>query len=292
MNTRIAPSPTGYMHIGTARTAYFNWLAAKASNGKFILRIDDTDTDRSKQQYVDSILNTMHWLSLDFDDIYYQSARLDRYKFLANDLIAKNLARVHDGCTKLSLNRNFPYSWQDEIAGSIFISNDDFANANDMILVRSNGIATYNFASVIDDMDFGIDCIIRGTDHITNTSKQVILWHILGYPLPKFYHIRLIAFKGKLLSKREQTSDIATYKNLGYDVDAMLNFLARMSWSPTKDDKSTTILSKDDMIRMFWTEGNMRNSQVNLDLSKLESYDRKYKAKKGIFRTKQSLLEI
>jgi len=175
MNTRIAPSPTGDMHIGTARTAYFNWLVARSTGGKFILRIDDTDQARNRQECTDDILRIMDWLSLDYDEIHYQSNRLDLYRNAAEDMISRDLA-IRDGTAIRLDTRNIPKEcgWKDEIAGQINLSVRDWEHLDSMVLMKSNGFPTYNFCSIIDDLDMEIEYVIRGSDHTSNTSKQIV----------------------------------------------------------------------------------------------------------------------
>ncbi len=283
-NTRIAPSPTGDMHIGTARTAYFNWLAARASGGEFILRIDDTDAARSKQEYVAVIKETMNWLALDCDREVFQSSR----KLVYNNFIIKILKyiKIEGAAVLLDLRDavDLPKSWEDSIAGTIPITQNDLDGMQFMPLMKSDGMPTYNWASVVDDADLGINYIIRGSDHITNTAKQVVLWHLMGLPTPKFSHIGLIGLQGKPLSKREGAASMLYYREKGYDADAMLNFLARLGWGPKVDDRTTKTLPRERMLEIFLDQGNLRSSLANLDFDKLESYDRKYKAQKKIWR--------
>ena len=301
-NTRIAPSPTGDMHIGTARTAYFNWLAARASGGQFYLRIDDTDLKRNDPRYNVVILETMNWLGLDFDELFYQSDRFDRYSTAAKEFIDKGLAVVKDGATILTLDQlysgfeeskwvNFPAQWEDVTKGKVNITKNDIENTDGMVLIKSDGSPAYNWCSVIDDIDKDINLVIRGADHITNTSRQVLLYHCLGKTPPKYAHVGLIGVKGKPLSKRDGASSMLHYRNAGYDPDAMLNFLARLGWGPTVDDKSVAITDKPRMLELFLEGGKMRNSFAGFDLSKLESFDRKYKARKGVWRTGEKLLK-
>lgn len=301
-NTRIAPSPTGDMHIGTARTAYFNWLAARASGGRFVLRIDDTDQKRSDPAFTKVILDTMDWLGLDHDALVYQSDRFPAYKSAANALVKDGWAKEHEGAIVFTLEPRrkegyiFPPSWKDEIKGDVRITEDDKDNMDGMVLIKSDGSPAYNFCSVVDDMLLGINYVIRGVDHITNTAKQVILWEalngcsILTTPLPKFAHLGLICVSGKPMSKRDGAASMLHYRNAGYDPDAMLNFLGRLGWGPTVDDKTAVILDKARMLELFLSGGKMRNASAGFDLSKLESFDRKYKAKKGIWRTGKKLL--
>jgi glutamyl/glutaminyl-tRNA synthetase len=308
-NTRIAPSPTGDMHIGTARTAYFNWLAARSTGGKFILRIDDTDTERSKPEYTDIILKTMDWLGLDYDPPYTipsapflrQSEKFDAYQLHAKNMLKNDFAYEYNGSIMLKLGdrKNLPDFWYDEIAGEIPITKHDRDITDGICLIRANGTATYNFASVIDDMNHDINYIIRGVDHTSNTSKQVIIWHILSEmyqtiswrsDFPKFAHIGLIHHNKTKLSKRDGAASMLYYREKGYDPDAMLNFLARLGWGPKTDDKTTAMLPRERMLELFMTGGNLKNSTANMDLAKLEAYDRKYKAKKGIWRNKDRLV--
>lgn len=278
-NTRIAPSPTGDMHIGTARTAYFNWLAARSTGGKFLLRIDDTDKERSNEVYTDLIKTFMDWLGLDYDSCYKQSDRILSYREALDVIPHKTL---ENGAVALDLQSfdGLPTSWTDEISGEIKITQQDLDQTKNMILFKADGLPTYNFASVIDDIDGGINYIIRGTDHITNTAKQAILFRLFNADLPKFAHVGLINKDGKPLSKRDGGSSLIYYKNSCYDPDAMLNFMARMGWGPTVDDKTTSLLPREKMLELFFKGGSMRNQAANLDLAKLQSFDRKYKGRK------------
>ena len=292
LTTRIAPSPTGDMHIGTARTAYFNWLAARATGGTFILRIDDTDLERSDPRFTEVILETMDWLGLNYDKLVYQSQRFDRYKEVARQLIHKGQAEVHDGAiiffpgyfinNGVDAKTNKPESnWTDEIAGKVVISLDDQARIyQGMVIIKSDGSPTYHFASVVDDIDFGVNYIIRGKDHTTNTAKHIAIYNSLEAPVPKFAHIGLINKDGSKLSKRDGAASMLWYKNQGYDPDAVLNFMVRLGWGPTVDDKTTAILPREKMVEIFLEGGHMKNSDANMDLIKLDSFDRKYKGRK------------
>lgn len=289
--TRIAPSPTGDMHLGTARTAYFNWLAAKASGGKFILRIDDTDESRDREECVDVIYKSMEWLGLSHDNTFRQSQCFDRYKHLANELVKNGHAVVDGrGCTILDYTYSFKCSdglgdvpltaksWNDECVGEIAF---DPRTINGLTIMRSNGVPTYNFASVIDDRDSEVNFIIRGSDHISNTSKQVMIWDALNTvdvhePLPKFAHVGLINKDGKKLSKRDNAASMLWYSDNGYKPEALLNFMVRMGWGPTVDDKSTTLLPRERMLELFLTGGRMRAAPSGFDQNKLDFYNRKY----------------
>lgn len=302
-NTRIAPSPTGDMHIGTARTAYFNWLASRISGGKFLLRIDDTDQKRNDPEYIKVIFDTMKWLDLDYDEVVYQSSRFDRYLEKAAELVSKGFAVEKDGAIILSIpedilnNFRKNFHWSDWNIGDILITEDDLSHINGSVIIKSDKSPAYNFASVVDDIDLGTTLIIRGVDHITNTSKQVVIFALLApeslsthEATPKFAHLGLICIKNKPLSKRDGASSMLHYMNAGFDPDAMLNFLARLGWGPIVDDKTTALLSREKMLELFLEHGKMRNQNAGFDLGKLESFDRKYKAKKGIWRNGEKLI--
>jgi glutamyl-tRNA synthetase len=296
-NTRIAPSPTGDMHMGTARTAYFNWLAARSTGGKFILRIDDTDLDRSDSSKTDDILKVMDWLKLDYDEIIYQSDRFDRYKQIADTLVIHDLAVSDGNAIRLNQLRDIPIQnnvWHDELAGDISIDDSDRSYFNNMVIFKSDGSPTYNFASVVDDIDYNINHVIRGVDHIKNTAKQVMLYQALSIlsarlnkslfdrevSIPLYTHVGLLFKDNKKLSKRHGAASMIGYMNNGYDLDAMLNFLLRLGWGPIIDDKSTTILTRDRALELFVDGGNMRSSNANIDLQKLDSFNRKYIGRK------------
>lgn len=280
LNTRIAPSPTGDMHIGTARTAYFNWLAARATGGIFTLRIDDTDLARSDSKFSQVILDTMAWLGLTYDNLFYQSQRFTSYRIVADDLLSSGMA-VKDGDAIILMPKALPDSWNDDLAGKVVISGDDKSGmAKGIVLIKSDGSPTYHFASVVDDIDMDINFVIRGADHITNTSRQVAIYHALGKPLPRYAHVGLIHKDGKKLSKRDGAASMLAYRDQGIDPDAMLNFMARLGWGPTVDDKTTAILPRERMIDLFLSGGKMKGSSANMDPVKLASFDRKYKGRK------------
>lgn len=291
--TRIAPSPTGTMHIGTARTALFNWLAARASGGKFILRIDDTDADRNNPDDVKVIIDSMAWLGLDYDDVFHQSGAdsLGAAQITARQLVDTGLAKTLDnGAIALIWQDWMPRVWTDSIAGDIAITDNAKDSIDGLILMRGGdkiGQPTYHFASVVDDYKSDVNYIIRGTDHITNTGKQIAIWSAISKfygddasPLPKFAHVGLIFKDKKKMSKRDGAASLLDYRDKGYDPDAMFNFLLRMGWGPTVDDKTTKMLSRDDALRLFLDGGRMKASSANLDSMILDSYDRKYKARK------------
>jgi len=281
-HTRIAPSPTGDMHLGTARTAYFNWLAARSHpEGQFYLRIDDTDAKRSDPKYTSAIYDVMLWLDLDVDHIVLQSERKGFYRHHAEDLVVRNKARIaNDGA--IILHPDFKQeSWTDMIGGEIEITFDDRSQINAGIpLIKKDGNPTYHFACVCDDIDMRLNLVIRGVDHITNTARQLAIYDAFCMTPPQFAHVGLIHKDGKPLSKRDGAASMLHYKDAGYDPDAMLNFMARLGWGPSVDDKTTKLLPRERMLELFLEGGKMRSSPANVDLKKLDSFDRKYKARK------------
>lgn len=284
-NTRIAPSPTGMAHIGTFRTAYFNFLAARSSGGKFILRIDDSDVERNRKECVQPILDGMEWLGLDYDEIHYQSDRVELYQQAARKLKDASLAtELDNGALSLVCSGSLLKEFADTIAGNISITDTNKKQIEGTILLRGEpllGAPTYQFASVFDDIDMGINWIIRGHDHISNTPKQITIWQSLTEaPLPKFSHIGLIHKDKKKLSKRDGAASLMEYKAQGYSPDAILNFLLRLGWGPHKDDKTTALITKEQALELFLEHGSMKASPANFDQAKLDSFNRKYKARK------------
>ncbi len=304
-NTRIAPSPTGDFHIGTARTAYFNYLIARATGGEFLVRIDDTDDIRNKEECVQVIYDTLEWLGLDFDATFKQSDpnNTDTYLGAAQSLINAGFAiRDSDGSVRFVWKDGFcPRVWTDRCVGDVSISDDDVIKMNGMILLRSTekgGRAMYNFASVVDDYLQEINFICRGVDHITNTARQVAIWSALNHanaagkiiPLPEFAHVGLIFSAGKKISKRDGAASCLKYKEDGIHPEAMLDFLLRLGWGPKNDNKETAMLTKQQAINLFLSAGNLHARNANADFNKLAAYDRKYKGRdenirRGIVRT-------
>jgi len=289
--TRIAPSPTGMFHLGTARTALFNYLAAKGSNGKFILRIDDTDIERNKQEYTDIILQSLEWLGLEHDELYYQSQRTDLYLRTSQILLeAEKAFRATNGAIILRVPTKLPKSFSDEVRGTIAITDTNKTQIDgrkkQLVLVRGNGEPTYQFCSVVDDYylmaEDGEAFIIRGVDHITNTPKQIAIWYALRSIMifgsfrkfPKVAHIGLIHKDKKKLSKRDNAASLLWYKDNGYSPNAILNFILRMGWGCKED--TNKLLSMQEMIDMF-LKGRMRAAPSNFDENKLEYYNRKCK---------------
>lgn len=264
--TRFAPSPTGYLHIGGARTCLFNWLFARANKGKFILRIEDTDKARSKPEYLEEILTSLKWLGMDWDEIYYQSKRFDLYLGLAKKLLAGGKAyEAEDGSGAIIL----------KMPPKIIEINDlvhhkiqfDTQTIKDQVLIKSDGTPTYNFACVVDDADLKITHVIRGDDHISNTPKQIVIYEALGFTLPLFAHIPMIlASEGGRMSKRTGATAISEYKQMGFLPQAIINYLSLLGWS-TKDNQE--IISKAELVEKFSIK-DVNNTAATFDMKKLE----------------------
>ena len=300
VRVRFAPSPTGYLHIGSARTAFFNWLYAKKTGGKFILRIEDTDIARHQEDAINQILESLKWLGLEWDEgpgletegkfgPYRQSQRVDIYKEFAQKLIHDKKAylcfcspeelekerkiKLEEGksfkydrkCLKLSsdevrysLREGRPYAirflvpenekieFKDTVYGDIKVSSESI---DDFIILRSNGLPTYNFSATIDDALMEITHIIRGEDHLSNTPKQILIYKALGFNIPFFTHLPMILGQdGQKLSKRHGSISIEKYIEEGFLREAILNYLALLGWAY---DEKTTIFSIDEMIEKF-----------------------------------------
>lgn len=274
--TRIAPSPTGDFHIGTARTAYFNWLAARATGGQFLLRIDDTDTARNQAGAVDVIYDCLDWLGFPPDQTFNQSGRKVRHMIVAQDLLDRGRAvRADNGAILLKDGRALP--WTDLIGGVQTPSDQVQGLVRDQVLVKADGTPVYHFASVVDDFDTQVNLVMRGMDHATNTFRHTAIYDALGADLPDFAHLGLITQNKKKISKRDAAASLLGYRDAGIDPDAMLNFLLRMGWGPRQDDKSMKIIDRDRAVGLFLDHGKMRASPAALDLDKLASFDRKYK---------------
>ena len=276
MKSRFAPSPTGYLHIGGARTALFAWLWARKNNGQFTLRIEDTDRERSTQASVDAILQGMDWLGLDYDEgPIYQTDRFDRYEEVINELLKKGRAYYcecskerlredkmaagekakYDGCCR---DKNLSsgvirflnpdkgkVTFRDHVKGDIEIANSEL---DDLIIARSDGSPTYNLTVVVDDHDMAIDCVVRGDDHINNTPKQINLYTALNWDLPAFAHVPMIlGGDGARLSKRHGAVNVMAYREKGFLPKALLNYIVRLGWSHGDQE----VFSLEEMIDLF-----------------------------------------
>ncbi|MBK1616301.1 glutamate--tRNA ligase [Rubrivivax gelatinosus] len=305
VRTRIAPSPTGFLHLGTARTALYSWAYARHFGGQFVLRIEDTDVQRSTQESVDQILEAMKWLGLEYDEgPFYQTQRLERYHAVIEQMIAegtayrcyctpeeldamreeqrargektrydgrwrpepgKVLPPVPEGVKPVVRFRNPPQgmvAWDDLVKGPIMISNTEI---DDLIILRPDGMPTYNFAVVIDDWDMRITHVFRGDEHINNTPWQINIFRALGAPLPRFGHCPIILGEdGLKLSKRRGAVSVTAYQEAGYLPEAMLNYLARLGWSHGDEE----LFLRDQMVR--WFDGShLAKSPAQWDPAKL-----------------------
>ncbi|MBL7132352.1 MAG: glutamate--tRNA ligase, partial [Candidatus Omnitrophica bacterium] len=245
VKVRFAPSPTGYLHIGGARTALFNWLFAKSQKGEFILRIEDSDINRSQKKYLDEILESLKWLGLNWDELYYQSKRIDIYRDYANQILEKGNA-YREGEAIIFKVPQKTIKIYDLIHGPIEF---DSSTIKDQVLMKSDGTPTYNFACVVDDATLGITHIIRGDDHISNTPKQAVLYEVLEFNIPKFAHLPLIMGEdGGRLSKRTGATAIGEYRKLGYLPEALTNYFLLLGWSPGNNQE---IVSIEKIINRF-----------------------------------------
>lgn len=289
MNTRICPSPTGFFHLGTARTAYHSYLVAKATGGKFILRIDDTDDKRNDDIYTQYIFDVMDWLGLTPDAVFYQSKRLDYYRAVASTLIQRDLAYIVDnGAIAMRLPVDMPSTWNDTIAGDVKITDNDLKFIDGLILIKADGTPTYNFCSIVDDIVMDIDWIIRGTDHLSNTPKQIAIMQHLKTTMRdkvhdiKFTHLGLIHHKvdgvDKKMSKRDGAKSVLDFKDQGYNRDAFLNYILKLGWAPRipNFDSLYKTVSTDQAIKLIF-DGNFKASKSSFDLDKLNYLDKVYK---------------
>lgn len=239
VRVRFAPSPTGYLHIGGARTALFNWMYAKAQDGKFILRIEDTDQERSKDIYVQEILDSLKWLGLDWDELYFQSKRFDIYREHAQKLLEEGKAFKEGEAVILKMPRQ-QIKIDDLIRGEIIF---DTETIKDQVLMKSDGSPTYSFACVVDDALMEISCVIRGEDHISNTPKQIVIYQALGLKTPKFAHLPLIMGEEGRLSKRTGAVAVTDYRKEGFLPEAIVNYLMLLGWSPGNNQEVVEIFS-------------------------------------------------
>lgn len=240
VRTRFAPSPTGFLHIGGARTALFNWMYAKAQGGKFILRIEDTDKVRSQDQYLEEILDSMKWLGLSWDEYYKQSDRFDLYRQYAQKLLDEGKA-YKDGEAVILKMPEKVIKIYDLIRDEIVV---DSKEIKDQVLMKSDGSPTYSFACVIDDALMEISCVIRGEDHISNTPKQIVIYEALGFKPPKFAHLPLILDDERArMSKRAGAVAVSEYRKEGFLPEAVINYLMLLGWSPGNNQEKVSLES-------------------------------------------------
>ncbi len=296
MKSRFAPSPTGHLHIGGARTALFAWLWVKKNQGEFVLRIEDTDIDRSSKKFVEDILQGMDWLGLDYEEgPIFQSERIERYKSVISTLISTGKAYYcdcskerldslrqdlrkkgekpkYDGyCRERELDQGVvrflnpnegQVSFEDYVRGEFVFSNSEL---DDLIIARSDGSPTYNLTVVVDDHDMGIDCVVRGDDHINNTPKQINIYNALGWKLPRFAHVPMILGNdGARLSKRHGAINILSYRDEGILPKALLNYIVRLGWSHGNQE----LFSIEEMIDLF-DLNNINKAPASFDYDKL-----------------------
>ena len=261
--TRFAPSPTGYLHIGGVRTALFNYIFAKKNQGKFLVRIEDTDKERSEEQFIEAIMEGLNWVGLnpDFEPIK-QSERFDMYKEEATRLMDLGDAYEDEGAVRLKVKREGSTLVKDLVYGDIEFLNSEL---DDIVILRSDGSPTYHFCNVIDDNSQGVSHIIRGEDHLPNTPKQIQIVNALGYKEFQYAHLPLVLGEDKKrLSKRHAATDLMAYKNLGYLPEAVKNTLTRLGWS--KGDKEIFTIS--EIINTFDIKDVSRSGAV-FDIGKM-----------------------
>lgn len=307
--TRFAPSPTGYLHIGSARTALFNYLFAKHNDGKFLLRIEDTDKQRSTKEATDAIFNSLKWLGLDWDDdVVFQSARNELHKAAALKLVEnggayycftpqEDIDNLREAAAQNKQHFIFKSPWRDvdpatypndikpvvrlkapregvtiirdHLQGDVVIHND---HLDDMVLLRGDGTATYMLAVVIDDHDMGVTHIIRGDDHLTNAARQILLYQAFGFEVPVMVHIPLIhGSDGAKLSKRHGALGVEAYKDMGYVPEALCNYLLRLGFSHGDDE----IISRKQAVEWFDING-LGKSPARLDFAKMKHLNAHY----------------
>lgn len=280
VRVRFAPSPTGALHIGGGHTALFNWLWARHNGGRFILRIEDTDRERSTKEYEDTIMSGMDWLGLDWDegpDIggphgpYRQSERLEIYHHWAELLVDQGQAYREGRAILFRVPPGIPLAFDDVVYGHIEMMSETL---KDIVLIKSDGMPTYNYAVVVDDHTMEITHVIRGEDHISNTPKQLLLFQALGWEYPTFGHLPMILGKDKKkLSKRHGATSVYEYRDMGYMPDSMFNFLALLGWSPGEENDE--IFSREEAVRLFDLARVIRKPSI-FDMDKLNHVNQEH----------------
>ena len=321
--TRFAPSPTGFLHVGGLRTALYSYLYARKNGGKFLLRIEDTDLDRNRDEVVEAIKEAFEWCGLEYDgEVEFQSRRTEIYKKYINELLesgkaykcymskdeldalrkeqeARKERPKYDGryrdftgtppegiepVIRIKAPLSGKIEFDDGIKGHISFEAADILD--DFIIARSDGSPTYNFTVVIDDALMGVSDVIRGDDHLSNTPKQIILYDALGFKVPRFYHVAMInGSDGSKLSKRHGATDVMEYKRMGYLPQALLNFLVRLGWGHGDDE----IFSMSDMLRLFDPK-DINKSASTYNLSKLEWLNAYYIKNSGFYELADEML--
>jgi len=246
IRVRFAPSPTGFLHIGGVRTALFNYLYARQQGGKFLLRIEDTDRQRSTPEFEKEILDSMKWLGLDWDeDLVHQSKRLDRYREVAQELVAKGLAYEFEGAIKFKIPQT-EVKVYDIVRGEVTYDSKEF---DDLVIMKSDGYPVFHLAVVVDDHDMGITHVVRGEDHLPNTPRHILLYQALGWKPPKYAHLPLIfGSDGTPLSKRHGAVAVTEYRNKGFLPQGLINYLALLGWNPGTPQE---IFSLSELVKQF-----------------------------------------
>src|SRR5689334_4258401 len=286
---RFAPSPTGFLHIGGARTALFNWLYARHTGGSFILRIEDTDAARNTQEAVSVILNGLRWLGLDWDEgpiandvtgpskgefgPYFQSQRKENYQRRVEALLSRGLAYEQEGAIKFRMARE-PILIPDLVVGNVRRELTDREQVEpDFVILRSDGQPVFHFVNVIDDLEMNITHVIRGEDHLSNTAKHIALFQAFGVAPPKYAHIPLILnIDGTKMSKRDQGASLTTYMEEGYAPEALVNYLSLLGWSPKGNREK---LPLQEIIELFDLPQILRHN-ARFDLAKLNWLNGEY----------------
>jgi glutamyl-tRNA synthetase len=265
VRVRMAPSPTGLLHIGGVRTFLFNWLFARGRGGECLLRIENTDTSREVQESVEQIERSLRWLGIEWDgDTTFQLDVMNRAKEEARRLVLEGAAYEDEGAIRIRMPVEGATGWDDAIKGRIEVPN---AELEDLVLVRSDGRPTYNFASPLEDWVDGITHVIRGDDHVSNTPKQINVLRALGTEPPVYAHVpSVFGADGKKLSKRHGAVSVDEFRQAGYVPEALMNFLALLGWAP---DGETTIMSKDELVERFSLE-RVGSSPATFDYAKLD----------------------
>src|SRR3989454_6353476 len=282
VRVRFAPSPTGFLHIGGARTALFNWLYARHTGGAFILRIEDTDVTRNTQEAVEVILSGLRWLGLDWDEgpvgsdatgpskgdfgPYFQSQRKENYRRRVEALLSRGLAYEQEGAIKFRMSRE-PVLISDLVVGEVRRELTDREQLDpDFIIVRSDGQPVFHLVNVVDDLEMNITHVIRGEDHLSNTAKHVALFRAFGVEPPKYAHIPLILNNdGTKMSKRDQGASLTTYMEEGYAAEALVNYLALLGWSPKANREK---LPLPEIVELFDLPQVLRHN-ARFDMAKL-----------------------
>ena len=271
VRVRFAPSPTGFLHIGSARTALFNWLYARHTGGKFLIRIEDTDLKRSETRFLDEILEDLKWLGLDWDEKpLFQSQRFGVYRDKAAELLAAGQAYKDGDAVLFKVEPGRTIAFDDLIHGRIAVESDTI---KDQVIIKSDGSPTYNFSCVVDDAFLGITHILRGDDHISNTPKQIIFYEAFGLTPPRFGHMPLIlGTDGAKLSKRHGGVSVEEYKREGFLPEALANYLILLGWMP-KDGRE--VMPPEEAVKLFEIS-EMNDVQAKFDIQKLRWLNAEY----------------